>query len=150
MLSKRCCSLLILLLFVCINECKGEKWNDVVNWINEAVPCKLVVIAGAKGGIWAQYPKDAKLPTNEEFKKLYNDMKNDFSDIEKNGITLAGITYTFVGGNDRSVTAKNGNSYLVAVPTKQTIVVAVSEDGNEKQLNEAVNKSTDVMIGMGF
>ncbi|RWS17834.1 profilin-like protein, partial [Leptotrombidium deliense] len=149
MLSKCCCLLSILLLFVFTNECKCKTLDTLHASIQNDVPCKLVVVAAGDGEIWSQYLNDSKLPTNEELKKLYNDMKNNFSDIEKNGINLGGITYTFVGGNDRLVTAKNGMSYLVAAPTKQQIIVAVSENGNEMQLNKVVKIAADYTIANG-
>eukprot|EP01132_Coremiostelium_polycephalum_P001950 gene1950-2386_t len=106
------------------------------------------IISAADGGVWASSPSNF-LKSNEG-----STIKNLFSnpaEVFATGVTVGGIKYMGIKGDNRSIYGKKGATGVILVKTNQTIIVGFY---NEKQqpgnASNVTEKLADYLIDNGY
>ncbi|RWS21804.1 Blo t profilin allergen-like protein [Leptotrombidium deliense] len=126
-------------------------WQEYVdNQICSQVSCKLAVIAGLDGAIWAKFEKDFPV-TTEEVKAICDAMRSDLGIFNEKGIQLGGEKYFCLKAESNLVRGRKGTSALCMVTTNSCLIVAVTTDGFPPgQLNTVVEKLADYLRASNY
>jgi len=105
-------------------------------------------IHGHDGSLWA---------TSEGFSLSTQEINeiiaafNDPSAIQANGIHANGVKYFALTVNNRSIYGKKGADGIVAVKTKQAVLIGVYIEGTQPgEANTTVEGLADYLIGVGY
>jgi len=106
------------------------------------------LIVGHSGGIWAA--TTGLKPSAEELAAIVKGFVSP-SQIQASGIRIEGQKYFAVSANERTIQGKKGGDGLVAVKTKQAVLVALYVAPNQApEATTIVEKLADYLIDLGF
>ncbi|KAI1461945.1 profilin [Annulohypoxylon moriforme] len=113
---------------------------------------KGAIISAAGDSVWATSAGFTIKP--EEMKNLVNIISNTSGAVDKayaDGVHVAGERYVLTRAEDRSIYARQGRTGIIAVKTKQAILVGhhgeTQQAGNATQTTEAL---ADYLIKVGY
>ncbi len=104
-------------------------------------------IIGLDGNVWAQIHLSLKAGEGAAIAKLFKSPANVFA----SGVTVGGIKYMGIKGDERSIYAKKGATGVILVKTSQTIIISVYDEkvqpGNAANV---VEKLADYLLENGY
>jgi len=105
-------------------------------------------IIGLDGSVWAQSPGfTLKAGEGQSVSALFKNPQNVFAA----GITISGIKYLGIKGDERSVYGKKGASGVVTVKTTQCILIGLYNDQQQPgNASLSVEKLADYLIENGY
>ncbi|XP_076338646.1 uncharacterized protein LOC143240306 [Tachypleus tridentatus] len=128
-------------------------WQTYVDdHIRSQIPCKLVVIAGRDGGIWAKFEKDPAFQvTSQELKVICDQMSSSPETFLHSGIHIGGDRYICLASENNLLRGRKGGSPLCIVKTEQAVIVAIAEEGGiAGNLNVIVEKLGEYLASAGY
>ncbi|XP_022255685.1 profilin-A-like [Limulus polyphemus] len=123
-------------------------WNTYVDVeICSRIRCRIAVIAGHDGGVWASHGQ----PTSQaELKIIADQMKTNPAVFQEKGIFVGGDRYICLHAEEDLVRGRKGGSALCIVKTGRSIIVAAAEDGESPgKLNVVVEKLGEYLNSAG-
>ncbi|RWS18435.1 Blo t profilin allergen-like protein [Leptotrombidium deliense] len=120
-------------------------WQEYVDIICVQVSCRLAVIAGLDGDIWAKFEKDmSSSVTGKELKAISDALRSNPDSFQSTGIILGGEKYFFLQAEKELVRGRKGSSALCIIATKTLLIVVATTDGfPQGQLNTVLEKLGD-------
>merc|ERR1719367_2167755 len=105
-------------------------------------------IAGHDGDIWAK--SDGFNCSRDEVKKIIDNWDN-VSAMGMSGVTVNGLRYMYLSGNDKVVRGKKGSAGVHIFKTTQAVIIATySEPVVPEQCANTTEKLGEYLISVGY
>ncbi|XP_076370113.1 uncharacterized protein LOC143256597 [Tachypleus tridentatus] len=116
------------------------------------IQCRIAVIAGLDGGIWAKRENDPNAQiTPSELKFIVDSMRTNPSVFEENGIHIGGEKYICLKAENTLLRGRKGSSALCVVATEKCLIAAGTIDGVPAgNLNIVVEKLGEYLRASGY
>ncbi|XP_076362956.1 profilin-like isoform X2 [Tachypleus tridentatus] len=124
-------------------------WQTYVdNHICSQIKCRLAVIAGHDGGVWASHGVQV---TQNELKKIVDQMKTKPETFQGEGIHLGGQRYICLRADEDLLRGRKEGSALCVVKTGTCLIIAATADGEPPgTLNVVVEKLGEYLKYAGY
>ncbi|XP_023329744.1 profilin [Eurytemora carolleeae] len=123
-------------------------WQSYVD--DQLIATKVIkdaIICGHDGNVWATSPGLSATPA--ELKTIITNLGN--SEALVNGVTLAGIKYMYLSGNEKVIRARKGTSGIHVMKTVQAVIVCRYEEPIvAEQAATVTEKLGDYLISVGY